>query len=374
MPDQKRRIAKRKTFTGCWTCRESKIRCDCTHPQCLRCLHANKVCKGYDVQLTWIDVESAWQRPSAIKRQAMGIAPNIYARVLHTHEIDSFLEWLEVCDPGSQDGVVLAGPFGVFNPCPPASRERFAEVSKGEFSVSRTAASRVSLGQQCETPNRFTPLSQQRPLQKSLLRSARCISWTSKAMSDGFDQIRTYGSSSVPRPAMQIRRLGLLDQPPAIPSQLTHVNPLAELLLDHYTSYVATLLQPVARSGNAYKSIHAPIAIQAWDALCHSADDPSASVAASDVAILFSILATSAVHLHSPSDRPSQCLFRAFQQQAHSNLSLALKHSSPQSAALIKPYNDGTLHDLENIMSASLTLITLDVGNASNSSRHVIDR
>lgn len=43
-----------KTFTGCFTCRSRKIRCDLTRPYCLNCKRAQHKCSGYDIKLRWL--------------------------------------------------------------------------------------------------------------------------------------------------------------------------------------------------------------------------------------------------------------------------------------------------------------------------------
>lgn len=46
-------IARTKTFTGCWTCRTRKIKCDLQRPTCNRCKKANLTCEGYSIKLRW---------------------------------------------------------------------------------------------------------------------------------------------------------------------------------------------------------------------------------------------------------------------------------------------------------------------------------
>lgn len=46
-------IARTKTFTGCWTCRARKIKCDVERPTCNRCKKANLTCEGYSIKLRW---------------------------------------------------------------------------------------------------------------------------------------------------------------------------------------------------------------------------------------------------------------------------------------------------------------------------------
>lgn len=43
-----------KTFTGCWTCRSRKIKCDEARPSCLQCRTRSLQCEGYFVRLQWM--------------------------------------------------------------------------------------------------------------------------------------------------------------------------------------------------------------------------------------------------------------------------------------------------------------------------------
>lgn len=42
-----------KTFTGCWTCRARKVKCDLRRPNCTRCIKSGLECGGYDIKLRW---------------------------------------------------------------------------------------------------------------------------------------------------------------------------------------------------------------------------------------------------------------------------------------------------------------------------------
>ncbi|KAJ5384091.1 Protein of unknown function DUF3468 [Penicillium concentricum] len=42
-----------KTFTGCWTCRDRRVKCDEEYPYCQRCQQHGWTCKGYDLRLGW---------------------------------------------------------------------------------------------------------------------------------------------------------------------------------------------------------------------------------------------------------------------------------------------------------------------------------
>ncbi|KAH6622244.1 fungal Zn binuclear cluster domain-containing protein [Boeremia exigua] len=43
-----------KCFTGCWTCRSRRIKCDEATPSCKRCRQADIECGGYGLRLSWV--------------------------------------------------------------------------------------------------------------------------------------------------------------------------------------------------------------------------------------------------------------------------------------------------------------------------------
>lgn len=45
---------RRKTFTGCWTCRQRHVKCDEQRPICKRCVTGNFACQGYSTRLRWL--------------------------------------------------------------------------------------------------------------------------------------------------------------------------------------------------------------------------------------------------------------------------------------------------------------------------------
>lgn len=361
MPHQKRRIAKKKTFTGCWSCREASVKCDCTRPACLRCIQSRKACKGYDVSLTWVDATSTRQPPTAIKRQAMSIAPVIYPEVLDAWNIDATLARLEICEPESHDSdTTFAGPFGVFHMSSKAPGDDVAQIGEDGTAPEDLGASIYMAA--VEQPSAVTA-----PSRSVLDSSQTCHRHAAACTSDLADGTLCHSSRAeaseplaVPSEALQTTVACL---PSTIPRPLAQGNPWAQLLLHHYTEHIATLLQPVARLNNTYKSIHAPVALRALDALCKIAGNTHSSVAASSIAVLFSLLATSAVHLRSEKGIVSKDLFHRLRHESYSNLSLALEDSSSLAPAADPVREEATLHNLENIMSASLTLVTLDVSD-----------
>ncbi|KAI1122567.1 fungal-specific transcription factor domain-containing protein [Nemania abortiva] len=117
-----------KTFTGCWTCRSRKVKCDETRPQCRVCLHRHLTCEGYGARLQWLAPDTGngesyqsiasttppSQTPS--RSQIPSVPPNSVLSLQRVQEI------LRIIDSLEDDSHVPAGHvsiniqnFGVFN-------------------------------------------------------------------------------------------------------------------------------------------------------------------------------------------------------------------------------------------------------------------
>lgn len=57
---------KRRTRTGCGTCRKRKKKCDEAKPECENCQRGNLVCTGYSKQITWSKKNNAAHAPPAL--------------------------------------------------------------------------------------------------------------------------------------------------------------------------------------------------------------------------------------------------------------------------------------------------------------------
>lgn len=94
-----------KTFTGCWTCRERKIKCDEAQPNCLQCRRKGLQCEGYGARLQWLppvvacapnqnfDIEGADLFPSTPFRRTlptgMTMSSSIFAATAADHSLKS---------------------------------------------------------------------------------------------------------------------------------------------------------------------------------------------------------------------------------------------------------------------------------------------
>ncbi|GBL49561.1 hypothetical_protein [Candidozyma auris] len=131
------RTNKSKTFTGCFTCRSRKIRCDLRRPTCNNCKKAHLTCSGYDIKLRWSlpveftpkgrnpiqhpvkfpDNEADNSESGFFQRRHVGFVTWDAAKNCKPYEtyeeMDTHLADLQSLKRPAQ--TVLRGPFGVFS-------------------------------------------------------------------------------------------------------------------------------------------------------------------------------------------------------------------------------------------------------------------
>ena len=106
-----------KTFTGCWTCRTRKIKCDLTRPKCVRCTKANVECEGYSIKLRWSSSTKTdrVEPEDAVQRRHVGFVEYPPDMIYETYDdLDLVLAKLHSPKFSSTDETVVLGPFGVF--------------------------------------------------------------------------------------------------------------------------------------------------------------------------------------------------------------------------------------------------------------------
>ncbi|KAL4878158.1 fungal-specific transcription factor domain-containing protein [Aspergillus karnatakaensis] len=126
-----------KTFTGCWTCRTRKVKCDEERPACRQCSQRRIECAGYGMRLQWMppgtgngldgDDEShdgrdgLYQRESG-RRRMIPNRPGECETVPRSHQIDEALVAIDAVRPGQltdrdnkNESLSLLGGFGVFD-------------------------------------------------------------------------------------------------------------------------------------------------------------------------------------------------------------------------------------------------------------------
>ncbi|KAL4746299.1 hypothetical protein BDW72DRAFT_207483 [Aspergillus terricola var. indicus] len=95
------------SYTGCWTCRKRRIKCDETPVACKACQRAGLDCAGYDVRLIWNAGPNTSRR--RIKHCVLGCAPMMEAQVARA---------LATIEKSTTNSI---GPFSVFASQPPSA-------------------------------------------------------------------------------------------------------------------------------------------------------------------------------------------------------------------------------------------------------------
>ncbi|KAH7157312.1 fungal-specific transcription factor domain-containing protein [Dactylonectria estremocensis] len=114
-----------KTFTGCWTCRGRKVKCDEERPGCRQCRQKNLACQGYGVRLHWMpsetgpagsNVDPLPQQLPRVKSQRSQISIEPMKSILNCNEIDEILTSIDSLEAhhGPSSSLNL-GCFGVFD-------------------------------------------------------------------------------------------------------------------------------------------------------------------------------------------------------------------------------------------------------------------
>lgn len=98
-----------KSFTGCWTCRVRKIKCDERRPECRRCKTTGIECQGYAHRLTWLDgLDKRQTYVMGNRRMARSVIPGSTVSLLSTSELQAQVDRLDSMTGGQ------LGPFSVF--------------------------------------------------------------------------------------------------------------------------------------------------------------------------------------------------------------------------------------------------------------------
>ncbi|OGM39376.1 hypothetical protein ABOM_011854 [Aspergillus bombycis] len=95
-----------KTFTGCWTCRSRRVKCDEQRPDCQRCRRSGRTCQGYGVRLGWTNSSGAAPQRRLLRsstRATSELSPSAVKALLS--DLDH--------SPGK--AIAQRGPFSVFS-------------------------------------------------------------------------------------------------------------------------------------------------------------------------------------------------------------------------------------------------------------------
>lgn len=105
-----------KTFTGCWTCRARRVKCDDERPHCRRCSRSGWQCQGYGLRLGWSQTPG-----TRSQRRQIWLSTPESTQDLSSAAVTALLAEL---DGWSGDGSSQQrGPFTVFSTSSPGSDE-----------------------------------------------------------------------------------------------------------------------------------------------------------------------------------------------------------------------------------------------------------
>ena len=105
----------RRTFTGCWSCRSRKVKCDEKVPNCTPCQKAGRSCDGYEADLVWVTPDQrtyqAGKRRFLDPRTTWKDVP-----ILNSRFVDELIASCEVDAEHDEKIDVSRFPFTVFRP------------------------------------------------------------------------------------------------------------------------------------------------------------------------------------------------------------------------------------------------------------------
>ncbi|KAJ5316474.1 hypothetical protein N7476_006781 [Penicillium atrosanguineum] len=109
------RRVRKKTFTGCWTCRLRRLKCDEHRPHCHKCRLKGLSCGGYSVKLQWMTTNNGGhqtsQNPSR-KPQRRRLLPMANLPEIKSSEVDELLSDLDAMEAAAH--TISVGPFSIF--------------------------------------------------------------------------------------------------------------------------------------------------------------------------------------------------------------------------------------------------------------------
>ncbi|KAF5598647.1 Component of the argr regulatory complex [Fusarium pseudocircinatum] len=158
-----------KTFSGCWTCRVRKVKCDEAKPHCLQCRRKGTQCEGYGVRLQWVnDNDNDAESPNMLPARSK-ITPDANSLALSYSRVNHILNTLDSLDSqckatGTKDISVFIeffGAFGTGQEAPPVPMTQTCTTksitdSRDEISLVEVDSSPSPIGEQS---NDNSPLS-----------------------------------------------------------------------------------------------------------------------------------------------------------------------------------------------------------------------
>ncbi|RAH81530.1 hypothetical protein BO86DRAFT_430933 [Aspergillus japonicus CBS 114.51] len=282
-----------KTFTGCWTCRARKIKCDEGKPSCHQCYHKGLTCEGYSARLHWLTPLTDRQ---ALHSEDLSVGPmsQPHRRLLPAappkspldyDQVDGILRYLDslelVVHSRTEEVSASIQSFGVFgfsqaSSLPPGDGDDLSPDSGADAALSLCNSYEQqpvldSLDEQGTSAN--SDLSVVSPNAFSLSPDAFSVSpyGPSQPLIALGDSVPDGGQVQVP----DLEQFVLGDVNPSCASQRCPADPAPQhaleslvvprrerLLMHHYRHRVVNLFCVIDNSKSPWKTIHLPRVLQ----------------------------------------------------------------------------------------------------------------
>lgn len=268
-----------KTFTGCWTCRGRRVKCDDERPACRRCLRSGWVCQGYGLRLGW----SQSPGTRSHRRQIWSQTPQSTLD-LSAAAVTALLAELDGCS--AEGKAQQRGPFSVFSA---ASSGSDNEDPDDELSAhnEESPSCRVTGGESGSRSARYSdnwseigggidelvqPVTSASPPNRTQdkqlqLVPSRALTQASHAKNNTSGSI---GKQHEPNHDRQRRPLLADGSPPADLSFMTAINPIQlprpeTELVHHWVVFLSGSMMLIDTPDNPCRTIFMPMALKGLD-------------------------------------------------------------------------------------------------------------
>ncbi|KAJ5529138.1 hypothetical protein N7527_002531 [Penicillium freii] len=335
------------TFTGCWTCRSRKVKCDERQRNgCGVCQKSGLECAGYDVNLCWMTDKK--RNIQGLRRRQIRLEQSTSPSI-SDDEINRILSSLDKISTPSR--TICVGPFAIFSK---------SEDGDNEDLEPHTSLENSHPTQDCDseiTPSQFDPVDLSSGIFE-LIPNDNDIPHTEILEMGSFSNWESVIAMDPPNsPTLSYPRERSLTIYPSPHSELPM--PLfkdrkTSTLMYHYKNHVAELLQPVFHPRNPWRTTYLPFALAGCPDLCLvQSSSPSSSVS---ISLFHSILSSAAFHLRNVMGGSREYHKLGLQHRAKALRALKF--------ALVAPNNS---QQYTVYLTAMLSLVTIDTMTGEDS-------
>ncbi|KAB8275402.1 fungal-specific transcription factor domain-containing protein [Aspergillus minisclerotigenes] len=284
-----------KTFTGCWTCRARRIRCDETKPQCLQCFRKGRKCEGYGVRLQWVRNDADERQGPCPSAARSNIVPDSRRVIFSSSHIDEILNTLDLLadDDTANPREEVSHFIDCFGVLGTAERhKRSASISSEAGSISHPgewdsvgSPALTEIAQSTSPPEEPLEGSYELPLWGPLVPSTVLAAQQNQrpesaavelsgdiptfrgTYNDAFlfnvgDVQDGYASQTPPLTSQVLSPTPFLVRPTS-----SHLSSDENFLMYHYSHRVLYLFSVIDHEKSPWKTVHLPIALQAMGEL-----------------------------------------------------------------------------------------------------------